>query len=94
MNRIHKFIILILLFLFLAFYYRQIKLNQNIEKANNMKKVKENFDDVPKFSNSLPKNPNLIFESIYGEIHIFKNNKYWRLHNNQILVSNEYVNKY
>lgn len=94
MNRIHKFILLILLVLFLAFYYRQIKLNENIDKANEIIKLKETFDDTPIFENKLPKNPNLIFESISGTIHIFKDNKYWRVIDNKILVSNEYVNKF
>lgn len=94
MYRIYKCIILILLILFLAFYYRQIKLNQHIERANEARKVKETFDDSSDFSNDLPKNPNMIFESITGTIHIFKNHKYWRIMDNKIVVSNEYINKY
>lgn len=94
MIRIYKCVLLILLILFLIFYYRQIKLNQHIERANQAMKIKETFDNSQNFSNELPKNPNMIFESITGSIHIFKNNKYWRIVDNKIVVSNEYVNKY
>ena len=66
MNRIYGIIIFILFILFSIFYYRQIKLNQMIEKTNEMMKVKESFEDSQKFENNLPKILHLFSKLIWN----------------------------
>lgn len=92
--KIYYLIILIIIILFLAYYYRQFKLNNYITIVNESHKITENFDDVESFDNSLPSNPTFIFETISGVTHIFKDNRYWKVENNRISISNEYISKY
>ena len=62
MMKIYLFILIIILFL--AYYYRQYKLNKYITVVNESNKITENFDDLESFDNTLPYNPTFIFETI------------------------------
>ena len=94
MNKIYLLIVFLLIFLFLVFYYRQYTLNQHITKVNERNKLTESFEDLERFDNNLPSNPTFIFETISGVIHIFKDNRYWRVVDNKITISNQYISKY